>query len=96
MNTKVRLLRRAKELIETNQEGFICLALRKAQSEPGDSAVVDALAQHIRSELEGYSYLGMWMEANGYWIAGLYHDHRTLARMAWIDKLIEEYSSCEA
>lgn len=85
----IDLLKQAHRLISTGQEHFICFALDHAEARTradGAYTVATALQTWIHQKLEGYGWLGDWLAAQiGY---DPEPGVRTLARMAWIDKMI--------
>lgn len=99
MNRK-QLFQVAKARIEAGYDSMICLALASAYAGAyleGDwphIKVYDSCVDSINSGLDGEASLSSWCSANGYntharssaWFKG----HSQLARMAWLDRLIEE------
>lgn len=87
MNTYVKLLTRAKELIDEGQEVWICWALESCAEDLGEEAA--ELVRRITAELAPNILLTDWLADNG--CPWLPREQRAMARMAWIDKLITEY-----
>jgi len=97
----VKVLRRARELIFTEQQTFICIALGggfKPRPRARDEVyAMNELVQVIEHRLGRDVALGPWMRRHhpdllpGVWTS--YHaEQLRRTRLAWIDSLIEEFS----
>jgi len=82
------LLIAARELIESGEEFYICLAIVTAAVHRGYycMAVEVRLSRYIRDALAPHVYLENWQRANGY------DAQRTvrLDRLAWIDWMLDQ------
>lgn len=96
----IALLTAARALIDSDAEGFICLALEEVVTSgnhdlPADaSAVGEQLCGYIASQLAGHPYLTYWT-AEQLGICGdrIGHNTRQLCRLAWIDKMIDDLTN---
>lgn len=94
MNTHVKLLTRAKEVVDSGEALGICGALDWAVAEQVVGAFEHAeLIRRIQQGLGGHGWLGCWLAEELGYTPEL--PIRDLCRMAWIDKLIEEYACAD-
>jgi hypothetical protein len=97
---KVKLLRRARELIESRDQKYICLAVGEAaRKDKRQARCASQLQDLIMGRLDYYGTLGAWLVSRGYEVWSDDDDGRWSSmeklrrtRLAWIDSLIEEHS----
>jgi len=90
---KVRVLALAKQLIVSGRQRYICFALVEAAGEDFYLRyAADQMRFYIRRELGKYAYLHSWIENNRpeYALAPGYDPQ--LARVQWIDWMINQLS----
>lgn len=94
MNRK-QFFQGAKSLINSGEETLICNALYEAYGRASfrtdqDYEVLESCIKTIQQSLSGHATLGVWCFYNGLPLGDDWHaGAKTLARMAWLDKLIE-------
>ncbi|ACR15026.1 hypothetical protein BcepIL02_gp33 [Burkholderia phage BcepIL02] len=85
---KREALKLARELIESGEEGYVCLALKSvARSRPDLRASVASLRRYIMRKLRPYAFLGGWQRKQGIW---RYDEQQRADRLAWIDWMLDE------
>jgi hypothetical protein len=95
---KVKLLRRARELIESDSEDYICQALFTAGLWQYQTQTQE-LQKLIMDRLDGHYTLISWLVARGYKVwsdddgRGSSMEKLRRTRLAWVDSLIEEHSN---
>jgi hypothetical protein len=78
----------ARELIESGEEDYICLALREAsRRNPSLNEAVKGLRKFISRQLFPYTFLHTWQMRNGF---GWRPDRARGDRIAWIDWMLDE------
>jgi len=98
---KVFVLKEAKKILwdgdpdnEANKEEFICVALRHvANKYPGAYADAFEMRGIINKRLKGFHTLQCWLEEKGIDMSLATTQQLQQHRHAWVDKLIEEFSS---
>jgi hypothetical protein len=82
----LRLLRTAHHLIDTGEYYCICFALEAAENDDEDFLAGFDLREYVQARVFGYGWLGDWLHTQlGRYLS---EEHRTLARLAWIDRMI--------
>ena len=97
---KVFVLKEAKKFlwngegVPEGEEEFICIALNAVANEcPGTRVDAYRVRHIIRQRLEGYITLEGWLEKKGINVDKATRQQLQQHRHAWVDKLIEEFSS---
>jgi hypothetical protein len=93
--SKIRILRRARELIESEQEIFICLAIECAAKRLERISDGEGLVVWVESMLGGSGTLSDWIRRNHQelWESAKCDERIRLlraTRLAWIDWMISE------
>lgn len=79
----------ARSELANNDVGFICIALRCVESKfPHLAHVALALKERVQEELAPCGGLGEWLHYQG---IDATFNQRQLARLAWIDRMLEDY-----
>lgn len=87
----VRILRKARKLIETREHHFICMAVEVAARGRAEG---DEICAVIEQRLAPRSTLAGWLSEQGHASWAEAHSNlarRRITRLAWIDSLIEEF-----
>jgi hypothetical protein len=87
------MLKKAKELINSHDERYICNALDAIEYSEitNDYIVASTIKDWIKIQLDGHQSYEFWLEANHPEVyQGFYHDY-SAGRLAWMDWMIAEY-----
>ena len=92
MKAEVKVLHRARSMIEKSSEYFICTALVRAGNELRMHSASDRIRDVVMERLDGHRTLNYWLYRKHGIIELVPSQRFRLTRLAWIDDLIKEFS----
>lgn len=87
---RLQILRKAKEMLESEDENFICIAVHYAGKAMNRLEISDQIEKEISDALGAWNTLPSWLYAvTGHRLNIGSADIHTMARIAWVDRLIQ-------